>query len=100
MLKHIVFWKLRGDITGQARNEKLVEIKRGFEAMQGKIPGLQRIEIGITFSQGDDSADICLYSEFESRAALERYATDPLHQEMAAVVRDVRTERRVADYEM
>lgn len=100
MLKHIVFWKLRADITGQARNETLVEIKRGFEAMQGKIPGLQKIEIGITFSQGDDSADICLYSEFESREALEGYATHPLHQDMVAIVREVRTERRVADYEM
>jgi len=100
MIKHIVFWKLRDDIVGQARNEKLMEIKRGFEAMRGQIPGLLAIELGITFSQGDESADFCLYSEFESRAALDGYATHPLHQALVSVVREVRVERRVADYEM
>jgi hypothetical protein len=99
MIRHIVFWKLRDDVTGQARTDVLRTIKDGFEAMQGQIPGLLKIEIGIPFSDGAESADVALYSEFESRAALAGYDTHPLHQTMATIVRQLRRERRVADFE-
>ena len=99
MIRHIVFWKLRDDVTGQARTDVLRQIKDGFEAMQGQIPGLLQIQIGIPFSDGAESADVALYSEFESRAALDGYATHPLHQAMVTIVREVRVERRVADFE-
>ena len=98
MIKHIVFWKLKEGITGNEREDALTRIKNGFEAMRGKIPGLRTIELGITFSSGPESADFCLYSEFDSREALEGYNTHPLHQAMVTVVREVRVERRVADY--
>jgi hypothetical protein len=98
MIKHIVFWKLKEGITGSERDDVLKRIKDGFEAMQGKIPGLLTIELGITFSEGAESADFCLYSEFDSRASLEGYNIHPLHQAMVSIVREVRVERRVADY--
>jgi hypothetical protein len=100
MIRHIVFWKLREDVTGQARADVLKQIKDGFEATRGKIPGLRTIEIGIPFSEGAESADVALYSEFDSRAALDGYQTHPLHEAMATIVRQVRIERRVADYEV
>jgi hypothetical protein len=87
-------------VTGPARQEALRRIKEGFEALHGKIPGLQKIEIGFDFSQGADSADIVLYSEFESRAALDGYQAHPLHNALVPIVRDVRVERRVGDYEI
>jgi hypothetical protein len=99
MVRHIVFWKLKDSITGRDRAEVLARIKDGFEALPGSIPGLQTIEIGFDFSQGPESADIILYSEFESRAALEGYASHPLHTALVPLVRDVRVERRVGDYE-
>jgi hypothetical protein len=100
MVKHIVFWKLNDSVTGQAREDALRRIKEGFEAMHGQIPGLLRIEVGVDFSKGDDSADVVLYSEFESRVALEGYIAHPLHLAMVPVVREVRIERRVGDYEV
>ena len=99
MVKHIVFWKLRDEVTGSAREEALNRIKSGFEALHGRIPGLQRIEIGFDFSKTGDSGDIALYSEFESRAALDGYQTHPLHLALVPLVRDVRTEKRVVDYD-
>ena len=99
MVKHIVFWKLRGDVTGSAREEVLQRIKAGFEALHGRIPGLLRIEIGFDYSKTDDSGDIALYSEFESRAALDGYQAHPLHNALVPLVRDVRIERRVVDYD-
>ena len=100
MIRHIVFWKLREDLTGQARTNVLKTIKDRFEAMQGQIPGLRKIEVGLPFSEGAESADFALYSEFDSRAALEDYNAHPLHQAMVTIVREVRSERRVADYEV
>lgn len=100
MVKHIVFWRLKDDVTGAARESALRTIKEGFEAMQGQIPGLRRIEIGVDFGGRDDSVDFALYSEFESRAALDVYQNHPLHQALMPIVSGVRSERRIMDYEV
>jgi len=98
MVKHIVFWKVK-EMPAQEREQALRKIKAGFEAMQGVIPGLLRIEVGIDFLQSQESSDFVLYSEFESRAALDGYQAHPVHQAMVPMVRDVRVERRVVDYD-
>lgn len=100
MVKHIVLWKLTGGLTGQAQEDVVRRIKDGFEALPGQIPGLLRMEVGVDIGGGTDSADLILYSEFESRAALDAYAEHPLHLALVPVVRQVRTERRVGDYEV
>ena len=60
MVKHIVFWNLKEDLQGRAREERLRQIKEGFEALQGVIPGLLRIEIGFDFLQSPESMDLIL----------------------------------------
>lgn len=99
MVKHIVFWKMKEELSASDRQEALQKIKRGFEAMQGVIPGLLRIEVGIDFLRSPESSDFVLYSELESRAALDGYQAHPAHQAMLPLVRDVRIERRVVDYD-
>jgi hypothetical protein len=98
MVKHIVFWKMK-EMPAQQRDKALGEIKAGFEALQGVIPGLLRIEVGIDFLKSPESSDFSLYCEFESRAALDAYQAHPAHQAMVPLVRDVRIERRVVDYD-
>ena len=100
MVKHIVFWRLDKNLDAAARQEAMQAIKAGFEQMRGNIPGLIRIEIGFNYAAGDDASDIALYSEFESRAALDGYQDHPAHLAMLPVVRKVRVERRVVDYEI
>ena len=98
MVKHIVFWKMK-EMSAPQREQALREIKAGFEALQGVIPGLLRIEVGIDFLRSAESSDFSLYCELESRAALDVYQAHPAHQAMVPLVRDVRIERRVVDYE-
>ena len=98
MVKHIVFWRLK-EMPAPQREQALREIKAGFEALQGVIPGLLRIEVGIDFLRSAESSDFSLYCELESRAALDVYQAHPAHQAMVPLVRDVRIERRVVDYE-
>ena len=100
MVKHIVFWRLEKSLDGPAREQARQSIKAGFEQMRGNIPGLIRIEVGFSFAAGDDASDITLYSEFESRQALEGYQDHPAHLAMLPIVRKVRVERRVVDYEV
>ena len=99
MIKHIVFWRLKTDLQGADREAALQRIKRGFEALPGKIPGLLKIEIGFDYGHGADASDIALYSEFESREALAGYEAHPEHLALVPMVRDVRTEKRVVDFE-
>lgn len=97
MIKHIVMWRLdetAGDKTGNA-----LKVKQLLEGLNGRIPGLLKLEIGIDFSKEGESSDVVLYSEFESRQALDAYQVHPAHAEVAPFVKSVRAERRVADYE-
>lgn len=99
MVKHIVFWRLKKDLTPADRQAALHRIKAAFEALPGKIPGLQKIEIGFDYGQGADASDIVLYSEFDSRASLAGYDAHPEHLALVPIVREVRTEKRVVDYD-
>jgi hypothetical protein len=101
MVVHIVFWRLHEHAAnGRSKQENALELKRRFEALVGVVPGLARCEVGIDISRTDDSADLALYSEFDSKAALEAYQPHPAHKEIVGFLKDVRTERRVVDYEM
>lgn len=97
MIKHIVMWRLdqaAGDKTANA-----LRLKHLLEGLNGRIPGLLRLEVGIDFSREGESSDVVLYSEFESRQALDAYQVHPAHAEVVPFVKSVRAERRVVDYE-
>ncbi len=94
MIKHIVFWNL---------NEKEIEIatnlKTELEALNGKIEGLIKLEVGIDLS-GKSSKELALYSELENFNALAVYQNHPLHQKVAKLVKANTTNREVIDYEI
>ncbi|MFQ5518859.1 MAG: Dabb family protein [Mariprofundus sp.] len=92
MVKHIVMWKLR-DKTDAG------EIKQRLEALDGKIPGLIKIEVGIDFLESEQSADVVLYSELDSREALEAYQTHAEHMAVVPIVKAAAVSRVVVDYE-
>ncbi|MHB9004476.1 MAG: Dabb family protein [Coriobacteriia bacterium] len=100
MIKHIVFFNLAQEAEGRTAQENAREIKHRLEALNGKFPGLVRLEVGIDFSQTDSSADIALYSEFADREALDFYQRHPLHLEIAEFIGNLRTARYLVDYEV
>ena len=100
MLVHIVFWKLLDQApNGKTKQENAIELQRRFEALRGQMPGLARIEVGVDISRTGESADVALYTEFDSPAALEAYQVHPLHKDVVGFLKDIRSERRVVDYE-
>lgn len=97
MIKHIVMWKVRGDdAASRARNLELV--RREFESLRGRIPGLLHLEIGIDESRIDYACDVVLYSEFASREALADYAEHPEHLRVKRALGNLRSARHQVDY--
>jgi hypothetical protein len=98
MVRHIVLWRLAGE-TAEEKQAKAAEIKQALEALNGRIPGLLKLEVGVDFVRSPESADLALYSELESRDALVAYQQHPEHQAVLPLVKAACTERRVVDYE-
>ena len=99
MFTHIVLWKLKDEANGKTRAQNARLMKERFEELANMLDGLRRLDVGIDVLQGDDSADVALYTEFDSRAAYEAYYDHPAHKAIAAFIRDVRVDRRVIDFE-
>lgn len=97
MVKHIVMWNVRG-VSPEQKAESANRVKRAFEALNGKIPGILKLEIGIDFSRVDYACDVVLYSEFESRDALSAYASHPEHLRVRDALAGVRINRHQVDY--
>jgi hypothetical protein len=97
LIKHIVMWNLRGD-TEAAKAQAVSVLKRSFESLRGRIPGLLHLEIGVDSSRIDYACDVVLYSEFESQAALDAYALHPEHLRVKQELADLRIARHQVDY--
>jgi len=100
MVKHIVMWRLHDEVDGVSKNEAAVSIKKALEDLEGRIPGLIHIEVGLDFDGSDQAADVVLYSELESRETLADYQAHPLHQAVIPLVKKHACERTVVDYEV
>ena len=99
MIKHIVMWKVAGT-TKEEKEESIRKVKSAFEGVVGVIPGLKSVEIGVDFSGIDYGFDVVLYSEFESKSALENYAVHPAHVKIKESLANVRIARYQVDYEV
>jgi hypothetical protein len=99
MVKHIVLWRLKDSALGNSKAENARLVKEKLESLRGIIPGLLKAEVGIDFGTSDQSFDVALYSEFESREALRGYQDHPAHRAVVSFIREVREERYVVDYE-
>lgn len=100
MIKHIVMWKIEG-VNGLSKEETAFQIKETLERLNGQIEGLIHLEVGIDFLESEASYDVVLYSELESKDALNYYQTHPLHVKAATeVIKPAATSRIVVDYEL
>ena len=85
MLTHIVCWKYKAETTPEKRAEHLAKLRN--------LPNV--IEEIISFNVGTDilhlerSFDTGLTSTFANQAALDAYAIHPLHQEVAAMGKEI-----------
>jgi len=100
MIKHIILWKLRSDLSAAEKREKAQAIKQGLEELKGQVPGLVDIHVQIDGRLESSNVDIMLDSTLESEEALKGYAVHPAHLAVAnGVVRPNTELRSCLDYE-
>lgn len=95
MIKHIVFWNIRDD---ENKIDNMKKMQQKLTSLVGVVPGLISAEVG--FNYNPKGFDVALYSEFESKEALEGYQVHPAHLKVKEFVHSVITERVVSDYEI
>ena len=97
MVRHVIIWTLRDDLTEQEKTNALIKSKRGLERLRGRIDGLERIKVQIDNLESSN-ADMMLDSSFTDEAALAAYQKNPEHLEVAEFIRSVVSDRKCIDY--
>lgn len=100
MVKHIILWKLKEDLSEAQKASVKAAIKEGLEGLAGKVPGLLDIKVNIN-PLPSSNMDLMLDSTLESFDALKGYAVHPAHVAVAdGKVRPYTSGRYCLDFEI
>lgn len=100
MIKHMIIWTLKEELSMEEKETVKAGIKEGLEGLAGKIPGLLEIKVHIN-GLSSSNADLMLDSSFETEEALKNYATHPDHVAVAdEKVRPFTQTRSCLDFEV
>ena len=94
MIKHIILWQLKDELSEEEKAQVRADIKAGLEGLNGKIPGLLEIKVQTEFL-ASSNADLMLDSAFVDESALKGYAVHPAHVAVADGVVRPNTKSRV-----
>ena len=99
MVKHVILWTLKDELSELEKEEVKKEIKEGLEGLKGVIPGLIDIVVN-TNGLPSSNADLMLDSTFDDEDALKAYAVNPAHVAVAdGKVRPYTKTRSCLDFE-
>ena len=92
MIKHVICFKLR-------EGERVEEAKAVLASMQGKVPSIKEMEIGVDELHSVRSYDLYLSVVLANMDALDDYQKDPYHVEVVkAYMKKVSRDSIVIDY--
>lgn len=94
MIRHIVMWKFRAGTEAQAE-----EFLSGLAALEGQIDCIRAMTVRRSAVE-NAAYDAALIADFDSLEDVERYKNDPRHLKVAAICREIRTERCAIDVEV
>ncbi len=100
MVKHVILWKLKEELTAEEKENVKAGIKEGLEGLAGKVPGLVDVKVNIN-DLPTSTVDVMLDTTFTDADALKAYSTNPLHVAIAdGKVRPYTAVRSCLDYEV
>lgn len=99
MVKHIVLFKLKEELSADVKLEAMNKFKQAIEALPAVIPFIRKVEVGLNMNPAE-TWHIALYSEFDSLDDVKAYAIHPQHVEAAKILAEVKESRSCVDYEM
>ena len=101
MVKHIILWTLKEELSDAEKAAIKAGIKEGLEGLVGKVPGLLDVKVHIDGRLASSNADVMLDSTLESAEALKAYSTHHAHVEVASIkVRPYTAQRSCLDFEL
>lgn len=101
MVKHIILWTLKPELSDAEKAEVKKGIKEGLEGLKGQIPGLVDIKVNATGRLESSNVDLMLDSTFENAEALKGYSKHPAHVAVAdGKVRPYTCARSCLDFEL
>lgn len=98
MVKHVILWTLKEELTEEEKKQVKKNIKEGLEGLAGKIPGLLEVHV---YTEGlpSSNVDLMLDTSFTTEEALKGYAVHPEHVAVAdGKVRPYTAVRSCMDY--
>ena len=99
MVKHIVLWKLKEELSKEEKDKVKKEIKEGLLGLKGKIKEIVEIKVNTEGMEGS-TVDVLLDTVFENEDALKTYASHPDHVAVGmAKIKPYMAERICYDYE-
>lgn len=101
MVKHIILWTLRSELSEEEKSRIKAGIKEGLEGLVGTVPGLLDVKVQIDGRLASSNADVMLDCTLESEEALKAYAVHPAHVQVADTrVRPFTAVRSCLDFEI
>jgi len=74
MIAHIVLFKLK-----ESNEENAAAVRDMLLSMDGKLPMLRHLEVGVDVIRSERSYDVALYSKLDTLADLQAYQIHPYH---------------------
>ena len=75
-------------------------MQRALQSLLGVVPGMSSLEVGVAGAGDEHGADVVLISTHDDWEALAAYQKHPAHLEVARLIAEFKTERRVLDFEV
>jgi len=94
MITHVVLFQMSDPAETNAQ-----QVAERLRAMEGKVAGLDSIEVGLDVNRGPRAYDVCLITRHASAEALAAYQADPVHGEVKAFIGEVSSGAAVVDFE-
>ena len=99
MIKHIVLFKLKDELSSNEKKTIATEFKNAIEALPAKIDVIRKVEVGLNINP-NETWDIALYSEFDTMEDVKTYATHPDHVAAAGIIAHAKESRSCVDYQI
>ncbi len=100
MVKHVLLWQLSDALSGEDRRGIQTAVKKGLEALPGKVPGLVDVKVSIDPLE-TSNADIYLDATLTDISAVAVYQQHPEHLKVKDILtEDVVKTRLCMDYEI
>lgn len=98
MVKHIVMWNFKPELTAEEKKEAGERMKALLEPIKDLAEGVIDIRV-IVNDMASGNRDIALIGLYETKEALEAYQIHPAHIEAGRYVGSVACNRSCFDYE-